>query len=208
LFANCSNGIKVYEVPHSLHNELLEKHQAKGVYLEWYAKNFGIRRATGEYVLQINSDNLIPVELTLANLPPKHVTYIGSRTELDSNILQIAPDQITEKMCELRAGRTWRTDVDRPHYVGGSCGEFVLTHRDNWAKICGNPETADRYCIDNVTATHLRMISDLRAFPHPIYHISHPSATGKWPGFTFALGYSGSRWGLVDYKLEPKIWNS
>lgn len=206
LFYKCSSGIKVYEIPNALHEDLLKKHKATGTYLEWYAKNFGIRRASGEYILQINSDNLILDNLSIEDLPPKHVTYIGSRTEIDADILTIIPAQITQELLNEKIRRVLNTDIERPHYVGGSCGEFILTHRDNWEKICGNPETADRYCIDNVTATHLRMISDLRIFPHSIYHISHISAEGTWPGFDFPLGYSGPKWGLVDYQIQPRIW--
>lgn len=200
-----ANGIKVYEVSDSIHKELSTKHNFKGVYLEWYAKNFGLRRASGEYILQLNADNIIIDTITQEHLPPPDVTYIGTRVETDISVLGHLPENLTKEVLETLKKRVQPAEIDRPHFVGGSCGEFLLSHRDNWYKICGNVEVADRYCIDNVTATHLRMISHLEEFVFPIYHITHPSALGSWPGFKFDLGYSGPKWGLADLNIIPRI---
>lgn len=205
LFKGKISGIKVYRVPSQIHNELADKFGYNGVYLEWFAKNFGLRRATGEYILQLNSDNIIVNKIFPKDLPPKDVTYIGNRTEVKKSILDYAPEKINTKLLKSLSGRLLETDIDRPYYVGGSCGEFVLSHRDNWYKICGNVEVTGRYCIDNVTATHLRMVSRLETFKYPIYHIAHRSAPGVWPGFDFELGYSGPDWGLSNVKIEPEF---
>ena len=205
LLKQYASGVKTYLVPSTIHEEFAKKFDYKGCYLEWFAKNFGLRRAEGEYILQINSDNIIINDINFSDLPAKDVTYIGNRTEVDRQILDVAPENISQSILEEFQGRVLRTDLNRPHFVGGSCGEFVLSHRDNWYKICGNVETADRYCIDNVTATHLRMVSRLELFPYPVYHISHHSAPGRWPGFDFPVGYSGENWGLPDVKIEPRI---
>lgn len=196
-------GFKVYMVPASIHRELAARHGYDGVYLEWYAKNFGIRRAKGEYILQINSDNLVLDALTADVLPGPEDTYIGARTDVNADVLTLSPESLTHEKLAPWRGRILTPDLDRPYYVGGSCGEFVLSHRNNWHRICGNVETADRWCIDNVTATHLRRVSELQVFPHSVYHIDHSRVDGKWPGFDFEFGYSGPKWGLADYALEP-----
>lgn len=204
LLKSYAKGIKTYIIPSTIHQELAEKHNYKGVYLEWYAKNFGLRRAQGEYILQINSDNIIVNDVAFNDLPDKETTYIGNRTEVGRQILDVAPENISFETLQSLKKRVLPTDLDRPYFVGGSCGEFVLSHRDNWYKICGNVETADRYCIDNVTATHLRMVSRLTHFQYPVYHIEHHSAPGKWPGFDFPIRYSGDNWGLPDIEIEPR----
>lgn len=205
IFDTYAKGIKVYPISHLIHRDLAKKHNYDGVYLEWYAKNFGLRRAEGEFILQINSDNLILDDIPLDLCLSKDLTYVGNRTEVNPSILIKIPDFITKDDAERLKGRTLIADIDRPHYIGGSCGEFVLTHRDNWDTICGNVETAARYCIDNVTATHLREITIIKHFPYPVYHISHPSADGEWPGFEFPLGYSGKNWGLAHLEIKPEL---
>lgn len=203
MFANCRSNVKLYEVSDKIHKEVADRFNYEGVYLEWFAKNFGVRRATGEYILQLNSDNLIVDPVTIDDLPQKDESFVAVRTEVKQEVLTRAPQQLTPKYLNSISRRQWIPDISRPHYVGGSCGEFVLAHRDIWDTIYGNVEVADRYCIDNVTATHLREVSELNIFKHKVYHIEHKSAPGTWPGFEYPIGYSGPDWGLADLVVEP-----
>ncbi len=84
-----SNGyvsIRMFTVSHSIHEQLIASGNRKNVpVLEYLAKNVGIRRATGEYILCMNPDILLPEDFFTAvhSLKP-NAYYKANRIDFKS----------------------------------------------------------------------------------------------------------------------------
>ena len=63
--SNSKVSVRVIIVPSSVHKQLVEDGSRKDIpVIEYVAKNAGVRRAKGEFILCMNPDILLPVELT------------------------------------------------------------------------------------------------------------------------------------------------
>lgn len=204
----CGDGVITYVVSSSVHDKICMRHGCDRPYLEWYARNVGIRRATGEFILSVNADGFYPYNMTAEDLPDARTTLLADRWEVNPDILGLPVDEARQELMEYDAmiEGSLKLDLARPSIVGGPCGEFILSHRDNWHETRGFVETEDRYAMDNILAAHFREITDLDTFRYPVYHVSHKSAGGAWPRLDYGFGCNGPDWGLADVDIRPRRW--
>ena len=186
--------VRLIEVPREIHMSYTHSERL-GLY-QWIAKNVGIRRARGDFILATNVDILFSEELiswlASSNLKSSHV-YNLVRYDVPQDVPLEASIEEQLRYCKentfrinaregsynLMTGR-YSPSFSGFHYtLTGwylyASGDFTLMARQDWWRLRGYPEF-DTYSlhIDNLillVAYHagLRQI----ILPFPIYHIDH-----------------------------------
>jgi hypothetical protein len=167
-----ANTLKRYVVAPEYHGAFTQNPQLG--YLEYVAKNVGIRRASAPLVLVTNTDVLLGQQVVRA-----------ISTGLDTGVLYRAPrydiklgiDQshLTWDALEDAANHVRRPVLKPPLFSGGS-GDFVLTDRDTWHRLRGYNEVyrAARVGIDlNLLVKAHGAGYRIADIGGPVYHINH-----------------------------------
>lgn len=146
-------------------------------YLEYVAKNVGVRRARGGMVLVTNTDIFFSrgiADALAAPLPPG-VVHRAARIDLALNSDQ---SHVTWAGLEDPAGHARNPTLHPPLYAGGS-GDFVILDRDSWQTLRGFNEI---YRVARAGIDHNLLvkaygcgyrIADLGS---PVYHVNHPGS--------------------------------
>jgi hypothetical protein len=131
-------SVRAVVVPQVLHNHLCDN-PSIGV-MQFHAKNVGIRRARGEWILSLNADTYLTRDVLRhfhGNLQ-SDTFYLAERVDFDSAALACAPSEYP--VADLAERQIVRVDkIDLPRSFG-SAGDFSLMHRSRWMKIGGHYE--------------------------------------------------------------------
>lgn len=173
-----STTLKFISVPSSVHKRY--KYSDRLPLYQMIAKNVGIKRAKGEFILCTNADIIFSEELfnflSQKNLS-KNKIYRAIRIDIDNKIdftnydelLYFAKNNIIRinKKITIRPDKSFdsylydniclynflknRGEYSRDGLFVNACGDFQLIHRDGWALLSGYPEF-DRYSfhIDSI----------------------------------------------------------
>ena len=224
----CGLNIRYIIVPHEIHSRY-GQHKRFPLY-QMIAKNAGIRRARGQFVLATNVDILFSDEI---------IEYL-SRHDLHKGLLYRAyrydskPGAKTvdeAKNSLIRINLSYKDEL-----CTNACGDFQLMHKDDWFDLRG-------YYEKDLFSIHLDSLLEYHAVcngiqeivlkpPKVVYHVEH---TGGWvPGIEQSkeynrmndnaikklsyddflrivslmekqecrFDYNNSNWGLVNDKLE------
>jgi hypothetical protein len=215
--------IRVITVPPEFHERV--RQGSRNPFLEYIAKNIGIRRARYDYILCTNPD-IIFGETIIADLASKTLDpstcYRANRSDLFVRHIgeKLAPEQI-ESLCARSVTRVWtprgpryrswhrwfkrliahphpmsvarnlllcpamnalRGDSDTGTFHDAAAGDFLLAHRDAWARVRGYDQIPFNAFLDGY---HLAMMiaagytqSILKA---PIYHMNHDIGSSRQP---------------------------
>lgn len=186
--------VRFVEVPEQIHNKI--ENSDKIQLYQYIAKNVGIRRATGQFVLATNIDILFSDELmsVLTNQQLDENSYYRiDRHDVDSEVVQHTGVQAQLAFCRrniIRVQGLFGTkaiaQMSSDHFVytenetklhTNACGDFLLMARSKWFAFRGYPELprGDMY-VDGLTI-YMAHVSGLGqvVFPEPIriYHIEH-----------------------------------
>lgn len=183
-------NFRIIQVPQEVSEEVL----GDLPFHEYYAKNVGIRRARGEYILCTNPDILWLHKFTKDILQSPMLAdrwNIHSRGSLlgliNSDIDTIrnfcrAPENIIAKTKDAN-------------------GDFTLMSKKEWYELNGYT-----IVLDGVAGTDMWMIHRARTrygrmytLPFPVYHISHP---GRRQGSSYGRTIIDDNWGLPEYNFE------
>ncbi|PCJ50619.1 MAG: hypothetical protein COA74_02270 [Gammaproteobacteria bacterium] len=166
------------------------------------AKNIGVRRARGKFILATNIDILLSEKLFIeitSNRLKKGNIYRSNRWDVDRAILDISsPEQQLNKAPELcfqvnyKHGitaindRNKRTTILQNNPANSdktsslhtlACGDFQLLHRDDWHKVKGYSELdAFSFHLDSLfelTCYHADLKEVIFDDTHPHFHIDH-----------------------------------
>ncbi len=102
-------SIKIIDIPSEIHAQYIDEQVRKTVPIfEFIAKNYGIRRASGSYILSTNADILLSksiVKFISENKPDQHHFYRANRVDFTGNILDWSEKDIFSKaiMISLKA---------------------------------------------------------------------------------------------------------
>ena len=175
------------------------------VYHEFLAKNVGVRRARGEYVLTTNSDVIfgphILQRLQRRDLEPA-VVYRSPRWDLRATIdLQ----QLDWPALEDETNLARPPKRLRPPYFRGSTGDFLTLDRESFHRLGGFNEVyrAARFGIDANFVVHA-VSSGLRVVDigGPVYHIDHEGSyltvRERYTGREQDADYGDERWRYRD----------
>jgi hypothetical protein len=176
------------------------------------AKNVGIRRASGEYILCTNIDILLSDEMfqfVTGPLLQSGYSYRTTRVDVGPDVPEDSPLDYCQghilRYCYPSAvadytvpgyvrkcSRVWHWGKHQaalkllgvPNVHTMACGDFTMMHHDDWSKLRGYPEM-------QVFSIHIDSLLLLQAFysgvrefrvPFPIYHIEHAIGTSLVPG--------------------------
>lgn len=158
--------IRVIEIPKSFSEKVL------GIDLqfhEMWAKNIGIRRAVGEYILGTNIDVLwlYPFKESFLESWP----MVAWRWSVYHPVLDLGKD-----MDSLR--NYCFNDRNRLDHDRNSNGDFTLLHKEGWERLQGYSITLEGWAGQDMWM--VKRASDfyqrLYELPFPIFHIRHPGA--------------------------------
>lgn len=198
--------VRIIEVSSEIH--IRYRHAASLPLYQMIAKNVGIRRARGEYIVATNIDILFSEELFeyLASnqLEPGKI-YRVDRYDVKGDVPLNAKIQEQLEYCKHNIIRfnskygtfNWNTPIpknEESDYITlhtNACGDFQLMHREHWFKLRGYPEF-DTYSM------HLDSFLEFTAYyggleevelrdPMRIYHIEHSIGSGWTPEGQTAL---------------------
>jgi predicted O-methyltransferase YrrM len=175
-------------------------------FMEFFAKNAGIRRATGDWILTTNSDVFLGREI-VARLAEGCLTpgtlYRASRLDLHR---EMPRDGVTWDRLEDPQHLLRRFDPEPP-YMNEAAGDFLLLDRDSYHRLGGFNERV------RFTKIHKDGQFCRQAHHHglaieclgPVYHIDHDGSFINTK-HTYQAGYADAPFGPDWDGLQP-FWN-
>jgi len=196
-------------------------------YLEFVAKNVGVRRARGRFVLTTNCDvflgrTMLDVFEHEALRPgvvyraPRHdITLADDRRDVDWDVLE-DPDILTRPVKPLK-----------PPFFAGGTGDFLMLDRESFHRLRGFNQIyrLARFSIDrNFLVKALSSGLTIEEIGGPVYHVSHEgsfrdnrrtydgreheSHWGRLRWHARGVIYVNPRsWGLADAPITPMTAN-
>lgn len=184
------------------------------VYQEFLAKNVGVRRARGEYVITSNSDVIFG----------RHIIQRLERRELEPAVIYRAPrwdllatldlERLDWACLEDPANLARRAKRLRPPHFRGATGDFIALDRGSFCRLRGFNEVyrAARIGIDNNFVVHaLSSGVGIVDIGGPVYHIDHEGSfltvRTRYVGREADAPYGDGRWPsrVVTYR-NPPTW--
>jgi hypothetical protein len=198
---------KIITVPGEVHNSLPNPHGEK--FFEYVAKNVGIRRASGEFILSTNPDNIYSPELIqrLSKLD-KDCFYRVNRYDVRDGKVTAANFNTGTRYPDGSSTESELTNPDPDGLHFNASGDFILMHRDAWAAIKGHPEVPYSLTVDGQTV-YLAAQEGLKQviLPEPMFHQDH-SRTDKWcPPWDDNSPWGEKNaidWGLSELSFETR----
>lgn len=190
-------SVRFIEVPNSVHSSYPQSD--KMPMNNMVARNAGIRRARGEFILSTGVDVVFSADMIAffaQRTLERNISYRTSRIDVSRCVSAYVQD--VDKLMEscrnniidihFNTNPGTFEDTDLPALHTNNCGDFQLLHRDVWTELCGYPE------IDLI-GTHADTILSYMAWLYgakekvlkePFYHIDHPARWLK-PVYTHVL---------------------
>lgn len=175
---------KTITVPPTVHKTI----QSSGVIplFQYLAKNVGIRRAKGDFVLCTNPDVIFDNELlsSLATVKAGR-TYRAIRHDLDVELVPRgldfghALDFCEQHVVAQCRGKAWRLHTD-------ACGDFTMMTKKEWFAIRGYPEWPiwsihlDSYLLAQAAYAHGLWE---KLLPGRLYHVQHKASWATDPHY-------------------------
>lgn len=183
-------------------------------YLEFLAKNVGIRRAAGEYVLATNCDvffgRRVLEVLEQGALEPR-VLYRAARHDLK---MTVDTSRVDWTLLEDPLNLEGPPHVLKPPLMGGGTGDFMLLDRSSFQALGGFNEVyrVARIGIDqNFVVKALSAGLSVRDIGGPVYHINHPRSykltRDAFKGREHEAHYGDIRWHSREVVyVNPPTW--
>lgn len=172
-------------------------------YLEFVAKNIGVRRATGQYVLTTNTDLILSAAMGRAlasgTLEP-HCVYRANRIDLK---LGIDDSTLHHALLDNPDNHMPRSRITPPLYAGAT-GDFTLLDRDTFHRLRGFNEL---YRMVRIGIDHNFLVKaqssgvSIADIGPPIYHVAH-LASYQTSKHTASRQEAESRWGRTWHNHE------
>ena len=203
---------RAYLVDPRYHDELALNPRLE--FLEFPAKNVGIRRARGEFVLTTNCDIFLGrtvVELLSSRSLERGTLYRALRKDI-----KLGTDQsiVDWSLLEDERNHAGKPKVLRPPLYSGGAGDFMLLDRGSYAALRGFNEVyrVARILLDYNFLVKVYSngypIADLGG---PVYHINHAGSfritRRQYQGREHEAPWGDSRWpaARVTY-VNPDTW--
>ena len=183
-------------------------------YLEFLAKNVGVRRALGRFILASNCDvflgRCVLDALEQGALEPR-ILYRAPRHDLN---LPDGRSHVSWDLLEDPGNLAGPAHVLKPPYMGSGTGDFVLLARESFHEIRGFNEVyrVARIGIDrNVIVKALASGFQIRDIGGPVYHENHEGSYRLNPkayeGRESEAPWGDRRWHSsgVSY-INPPTW--
>ncbi|MCX6181182.1 MAG: hypothetical protein NT150_04560 [Bacteroidetes bacterium] len=208
---------KCFVVPNEIHKTLITKKNFP--ILEYFAKNLGMRKASGDWFILVNADVLIGADVSFEALN-KNTVYGTHYNNIQWDQQPIHKEYIEDKKNLLRF-------FPANSKLESVVGNFVMSHRDNWLKMTGYDERLSdvRNGVDTNGLLQLlhQQLKTSAIGNH--YHLDHPESVSNGANAThgdqsrineIAAGKNipyknNDSWGLNSYtfeEIQPRIWKA
>ena len=183
-------------------------------YLEFIAKNVGLRRACGRFVLTSNCDVFLGrrvIDVLAERALESRVIYRAARHDLK---MAVDASRVEWEMLEDPRNLERRPHALKPPLMGGGTGDFLLLDRASFHALGGFNEVyrVARIGIDqNLVVKALSAGMAVRDIGGPVYHVNHHGsyqlARDTYKGREGEAHYGDSRWHSrsVVY-VNPPTW--
>jgi hypothetical protein len=161
---------KCYSVSNTVHQTITAN--PKMPVMEYFAKNIGMRKASGNWLLMINADCLIGND-TLKKLEKLSKNYVYG-----TNYVSFKWDEKPISNEQLYNKNLYTVTFAAPANMGAVVGNFILTHKNNWLKATGYDETLTnvRAGVDANGLKQLLYMGIRQAVLGKHYHLDHPES--------------------------------
>jgi hypothetical protein len=212
----CSDiPVRIITIPISEQAKIPNPHGFK--YLEYHAKNIGIRRCYGEFILSTNPDDILSDELISYLAQGKlesGIFYRINRLDTQNDVVYHVhrsngafytnvPNEAHD-MCIK--GETLPWYPEQLHY--NAAGDFILMRSSDWFTLHGHPERPYNSSVDSETV-HLAHSNGLKqvVLPYPMYHPNHDRSLNRpyvpeWSDLQPFSKKNGDNWGFKDTVFE------
>lgn len=209
--------LRTYVVSPAIHRHCCDNPHI-GV-MQFLAKNVGIRRARGEWILSMNADTYLTDEVFAAGKKDPDTLYLATRVDFDSRHLNDSPGDLEQ----LNVVRT--SEIRLPNGFG-SAGDFTLMHRDLFFKTGGHFEGI-RFSNKHLDTLLGRQVLSLGGKVRVLGRVFHADHADSWNNFTLDDAFAHHHgadfnsmkisvpyhnpesWGLADYserQTAPGTW--
>jgi hypothetical protein len=205
-----------------LHDKIPNPHGLR--YREMQARNCGIRRAHGEFILGLNADDLWSRDLAAFfsrhELKQGYFYRVNRHDTIDGKVYQICwasgAFPVDTPMHTVGAGLLRALPLyDNPIHYNAS-GDFCLMSKDDWFKIHGNPEREYNHTVDGQTLylAHTKGLKQI-ILPYPLYHPDHARTLNigrdgkfvgpEWDDHTPFTKENGEDWGFAGMEFPETM---
>lgn len=208
---------KCYIVPNTIHKSLITKKNFP--ILEYFAKNLGIRKASGDWIILVNADVVFGSDISFEMLNTNSV-YGTHYNNIQWNNQAIQKEDMTDKKNLLRF-------FPANSRLDAVVGNFIMTHKKNWLEMTGYDERLSdvRNGVDSNGLLQLLQLSLKTKVIGNHYHLDHPESISNGANTThgdqsrineIAAGINipyknNDSWGMSNYTFEeiyPRIWKA
>ena len=193
------------------------------------ARNIGIRRAKGDWIVSSNID-IIPTQFSTDRLN-RDTMYVVQKYNVLENVhlTQLLPMSTEQKIQALvahkhlfeRMKRCEEVVPDDKYSLCVGCGDFQVAHRDVWNRIRGFEESLVYRCFEDTnvlvkTAHQQDMKTSLLDID--VFHLEHKNNPFFWQKdgatkrnnkddafTTYAVTQNGDGWGFDGFEFQETI---
>jgi hypothetical protein len=212
-FQNYESPARCFMVPKEYHDRIPNPHGQR--FFEWRAKNVGVRRARGKFVVALNADNVVSLDLMIALRNLREDSFYRVNRH---DIMEMGGQPFRIK----RANGDFAPDEP---YIGvsktgvpysenmlffNSSGDFMCMSRDAWFRMRGYPEGDHDGCVDGecVLLAHQMGLKQV-ILEEPLFHLEHSRGDRNpfMPQWEDAAPYANQNqtddWGLPELDEKP-----
>lgn len=187
--------VKLYVV----HPKFHDHYYKNDGFIEYPAKNVGIRRASGDFILCTNSDVILaPNTVSRMNGElKKNVIYRAERIDITPGCLQVAFPLNPKDIVGYNPG------------VTNACGDYLLLDRGTWFRVTGYCEEFPEQRLHKDSLTVHQLIAEENLPVEFLGHITHWRHKSSWSnGFVpcHRLGDEKWNWRTAGYKRNKPTW--
>lgn len=192
---NLKGRMKFIIVPEEFQTEKMKLYNIKLGFLEYFAKNIGIRRSLGQFAVAMNPDSLLSdqfFEFVSQRAFSRGVFYISNRIMMEENetqsIEQVKINEPWNYEGHREFGKFWYLENNKDtfgyEYGEGGLGDFTMLSRDMWEAVNAYDELGSNFYVDHTfKAKMLKLICGGFAanLPAPVFHQYHIHLSSKMP---------------------------
>lgn len=203
-------NVKCFTISNEVHQKITNNQ--KMPVMEYFAKNIGMRKATREWLLMINGDCLIGLDVT------KNITKLNENYVYATNYVSFKWDQQPITHQHIKNKKTYTVTFPAGPNFNAAVGNFILCHKNNWLKATGYDEslTNVRAGVDSNGLNQLLHSGVKKAIIGTHYHLDHPESIVHGTNASHGVHQfnnipykNDNNWGFNDKhfkQISEKIW--
>lgn len=205
------SNARCYIVPNEIHKNIAAQPEKMPV-MEYFAKNIGIRRTKNDWVLMVNADVCIGLDVV------SRLKYLNKNTIYGTHYINLKWDKNTINKQYLENKKNWLSSFPSPLNMCSVVGNLIITHRQNWINATGYDENLNnvRIGVDRNGLNQLLYMGLKKRVLGSHFHLDHPESiihgsneTHGEHNFGNIPYQNNSSWGFFGIKekvIGERIW--